>query len=45
MLDIRLEITVTDYAEIIAAVEALRKIEKEHSCNCTLLVKKVISCS
>ncbi len=36
-MEIRVKAQVTSFAEITKAVETIRKIEKEHSCNCTLL--------
>ncbi|GEM_PF-2561869 len=41
-METRVKAQVTSFAEINKAVETIRKIEKEHSCNCTLFEVELI---
>ena len=39
-MNIKIEVLITDINELKEVMKTVEKIEKEYSCNCTLLVKK-----
>ena len=39
-MNIKIEVLITDINELKEVMKIVKNIEKEYSCNCTLLVKK-----
>lgn len=39
-MNIKIEVLITDINELKEVMETVENIEKEYSCNCTLLIKK-----
>ena len=39
-MNVKIEVLITDINELKEAMKAVKTIEKEYSCNCTLFVKK-----
>ena len=39
-MNVKIEVLITDINELKKVMKAVKTIEKEYSCNCTLLVKK-----